>query len=172
MRFKQFLIIVPFAVIMLFNSCSPKKQPVLTSADITKVINQSTAIMVHDVTNPPLAARFFSYICLAGYEVVAENDKTVKSMKGILNEYPDFKKPAFAKGYNYRLSALVAMMETAGKMQLCTVGFTGGDGGKLAGLVDYAFVVPSRSTPRIQEVHATLGHAICQLVETELFGVS
>ena len=68
--------------------------------------------------------------------------------------------------------SVVCGIETAGKMQLCTVAFTGGDGGKFAGLADYAFVVPSRSTPRIQEVHATLGHALCQLVETELFGVS
>lgn len=117
MRSKAFLTIALFAVVAFLNGCGPKKQPVLTSADITKVINQSTAIMVHDVTNPPLAARFFSYICLAGHEVVAENDKTIKSMKGVLNEYPDIKKPAFANGYNYQLSALVAMMETAGKMQ-------------------------------------------------------
>jgi D-sedoheptulose 7-phosphate isomerase len=66
--------------------------------------------------------------------------------------------------------SVVCGVETAGKMQLRTVVFTGGDGGKLVGLSDYAFVVPSRSTPRIQEVHATLGHALCQLVETELFG--
>jgi len=117
MRFKAFLTIIFLTGVIQFNSCSPKKQPVLTSADITKVIAKATAIMVHDVTNPPLAARFFSYTCLAGYEVVAENDKTVKSMKGVLNEYPDIKKPAFAKGYNYQLSALVAMMETSGKMQ-------------------------------------------------------
>ncbi|MBI3779724.1 MAG: SIS domain-containing protein [candidate division NC10 bacterium] len=51
-----------------------------------------------------------------------------------------------------------------------SMAFTGGDGGKLAGLVEYAFVGPSRSTARIQEVHATLGHVLCQLVETELFG--
>lgn len=68
--------------------------------------------------------------------------------------------------------SVVCGIETAGRMQLCTVAFTGGDGGKLAGLADYAFVVPSQSTPRIQEVHATLGHALCQLVETDLFGTS
>jgi hypothetical protein len=73
--------------------------------------------MIHDVTNPPLAARFFSYTCLAGYEVVAENDKSVKSMYGVLNEYPVVKKPGFAKGYAYELSALIAMLETAGKLQ-------------------------------------------------------
>jgi D-sedoheptulose 7-phosphate isomerase len=69
-----------------------------------------------------------------------------------------------------RSPSVVCGIETAGKLQLCTVAFTGGDGGKLAGLANYAFVVPSRSTPRIQEVHATLGHALCQLIETELFG--
>ncbi|MDE2058455.1 MAG: D-sedoheptulose 7-phosphate isomerase [candidate division NC10 bacterium] len=67
--------------------------------------------------------------------------------------------------------SVVCGIETADRLQLCTVAFTGGDGGKLAGLANYAFVVPSRSTPRIQEVHATLGHALCQLIETELFGV-
>jgi len=69
-----------------------------------------------------------------------------------------------------RSSSVICGIETADRLQLCTVAFTGGDGGKLSALVDYAFVVPSRSTPRIQEVHATLGHAICQLVEAELFG--
>ncbi|ASU33534.1 vanadium-dependent haloperoxidase [Mucilaginibacter xinganensis] len=117
MRFKVFLIILLFAGTILHSSCSKKKQPELTSLDITKVINKVTLGMVHDVTNPPLAARFFVYTCLAGYEVVSENDKSVKGMHGVLNEYPDIKKPAFANGYDYRLSALVAMMETAGKMQ-------------------------------------------------------
>lgn len=68
--------------------------------------------------------------------------------------------------------SVVCGIETARKMQLRTVAFTGGDGGKLTGLADHTFVVPSRSVPRIQEVHATLGHALCQLVETELFGAS
>jgi hypothetical protein len=119
MRGKVFLITTLCAAAILYNSCSINKQiqPVLTNADVTKVINQVTFIMVHDVTNPPLAARFFSYTCLAGYEVVAENDKSVKSMYGVLNEYPDIKKPGFAGGYAYQLSALIAMMETAGMMQ-------------------------------------------------------
>ena len=73
--------------------------------------------MVHDVTNPPLAARFFSYTCLAGYEVVAQNDSASKSMHGVLNKYPKIDKPKEIAGYSYQLSALLAMMETAKKMQ-------------------------------------------------------
>src|ERR1043165_1158301 len=117
MRKKALLLIILFSAIILSNGCKNQTQPKLTSNDITKVINQMSGIMIHDITNPPLAARFFSYTCLAGYEVVSENDKSEKSMHGILNQYPDIKKPSFANGYNYQLSALIAMMETAGKLQ-------------------------------------------------------
>lgn len=60
-------------------------------------------------------------------------------------------------------------INTARARELLTVGFTGGDGGKLAKMVDLALVVPSRSTPRIQEVHITAGHIICELVESLIF---
>jgi D-sedoheptulose 7-phosphate isomerase len=62
-------------------------------------------------------------------------------------------------------------MKAAKSGRLMTIAFTGGKGGKLAGLADIAFVVPSASVPRIQETHITLGHAICQLVDQRLFGV-
>jgi D-sedoheptulose 7-phosphate isomerase len=53
---------------------------------------------------------------------------------------------------------------------LVTVAWTGGSGGKLAGLVDYPFVVPSTVTARIQESHITLGHVLCELVEEQFLG--
>ncbi len=60
-------------------------------------------------------------------------------------------------------------VEVARQKGLITVGFTGKDGGKLAGLVDYAFIVPSNNTARIQEAHITLGHLLCELIEDEMF---
>ena len=65
---------------------------------------------------------------------------------------------------------IIAAVETAKKMGNITIGLTGGSGGKLASLVDHAFIVPSEATPRIQEVHITLGHVICQVVEDAMFG--
>lgn len=53
---------------------------------------------------------------------------------------------------------------------LTTVAWTGATGSQLAGLVDYAFVVPSTVTSRIQESHITLGHVLCELVEDHLLG--
>lgn len=51
-----------------------------------------------------------------------------------------------------------------------TIGLTGGSGGKLAGVVDLALVVPSNDTQRIQEAHITIGHIICELVERMMAG--
>ena len=50
-----------------------------------------------------------------------------------------------------------------------TLGFSGRNGGKLKDLVDICLCVPSDSTPRIQEAHITVWHAICEVVEQELF---
>ncbi len=45
-------------------------------------------------------------------------------------------------------------------------GFLGRDGGALAGLVDGALIVPGGSTATIQEVHITLGHVLCRILES------
>jgi D-sedoheptulose 7-phosphate isomerase len=60
-------------------------------------------------------------------------------------------------------------VEAAKSLGLITVAWTGGRGGKLAGLVDHSFVVPSTVTARIQESHITLGHVLCELIEERLF---
>ncbi|MFI5339016.1 MAG: D-sedoheptulose 7-phosphate isomerase [Candidatus Methylomirabilales bacterium] len=56
-------------------------------------------------------------------------------------------------------------VEAARRLGCATVGLTGGSGGLLATAVDEAFVVPSTETPRIQETHITLGHALCAVVD-------
>lgn len=60
---------------------------------------------------------------------------------------------------------ILSAIHTAREGEIYTVGLTGGDGGKMLGLVDLALVVESRSTPRIQEVHILAGHLVCELVE-------
>lgn len=52
---------------------------------------------------------------------------------------------------------------------IATVALTGQSGGKMAALSDYILRIPSTDTPRIQEAHITLGHIICELVESTLF---
>lgn len=103
-------------VILGWGCQSSTPPPELGNDDINKIITKVTEVMVHDVTNPPLAARFFAYICLSGYEVMALNDSTYESMQGRLNEFPAIESPE-VEGYSVSLSAMLAMLETASKLQ-------------------------------------------------------
>lgn len=49
-----------------------------------------------------------------------------------------------------------------------TVGLLARGGGRLAGEVDFALVVPTEETALAQEVHLALGHEVCERVEAVL----
>jgi D-sedoheptulose 7-phosphate isomerase len=65
---------------------------------------------------------------------------------------------------------VVNALKIAKEKGLTTIGFTGEKGGKMNEFSDILFCVPSNNTPRIQEVHITIGHIICELTEQQLFG--
>ena len=56
----------------------------------------------------------------------------------------------------------------AKERELTTVAVTGRDGGEAGRVADVHLNVPDRSTARVQEVHRTLLHVICELVEETL----
>ncbi len=59
-------------------------------------------------------------------------------------------------------------VHSARSLGLLTVGMTGEGGGELGPLVDHLFAVPSKETPRIQEVHHLMNHILCELLEERL----
>jgi len=63
---------------------------------------------------------------------------------------------------------ILRAIEAARKLQLTVIGLTGESGGKMKAACDLCLRVPSASTPRIQEMHITIGHAICELLEARL----
>ena len=64
---------------------------------------------------------------------------------------------------------MVKAFEVAKEMGIKTVALTGNDGGTMAKIADVSLVVPSGSTPRIQETHILIGHILCEMVEHQLF---
>jgi D-sedoheptulose 7-phosphate isomerase len=64
---------------------------------------------------------------------------------------------------------VVEGLKAARDLGLKTLALSGRDGGPVAAQADIALVVPSRNTPRIQEVHITVGHVLCDLVDYILF---
>ena len=56
----------------------------------------------------------------------------------------------------------------ANEKKINTIGFLGKGGGEALGLVDHSILIPSQSTARIQEMHITVGHILCELIEEGL----
>ena len=63
---------------------------------------------------------------------------------------------------------MIKAVKIAHDMGMKTLGLTGKGGGEIGTLVDHHLNVESNDIPRIQEVHITLSHVICELVEQEL----
>lgn len=72
-------------------------------------------------------------------------------------------------GNSPNVVAAVAMAQQRG---LRTLGLLGKGGGRLAGLVEIALVVPSSNTERIQEVHMTVGHILCWALERRILAAA
>jgi D-sedoheptulose 7-phosphate isomerase len=60
-------------------------------------------------------------------------------------------------------------VETAHALGMVVIGFTGLKGKAFAAKCDHALVTPHALTPRVQEGHIAMGHALCQVVERALF---
>jgi len=64
---------------------------------------------------------------------------------------------------------IIEAVKAARKKKMLTIALTGEGGGRLCPLADFLLDVPSRSTPRIQEVHLVLLHLIAQELD-DTFG--
>ena len=60
---------------------------------------------------------------------------------------------------------VIGAVREAALRGLHTVALTGRDGGELGAMVQVHINVPHEATCRVQEVHMTLLHAICEIVE-------
>jgi D-sedoheptulose 7-phosphate isomerase len=65
---------------------------------------------------------------------------------------------------------VLAALRAAREMGIVTVGFTGAGGEPMRALSDICLSVASKDTALIQQVHLVAAHAICEVVETAMFG--
>jgi len=64
---------------------------------------------------------------------------------------------------------IIAAIKQSRQIGITTIGFTGDGHQEMSALCDHVLRVPSNSTPQIQQVHIVAAHAICGLVEQQLF---
>ena len=63
---------------------------------------------------------------------------------------------------------ILRAIEAARQCKVIVIGLTGETGGQMRAACDLCLCVPTKSTPRIQEMHITIGHTICELLEERL----
>jgi D-sedoheptulose 7-phosphate isomerase len=63
---------------------------------------------------------------------------------------------------------VIAGVAAAHKLGAVTIGLTGAGGGRMRDMVDVLIAAPTNETPRIQECHILIGHALCDAVEEAL----
>jgi D-sedoheptulose 7-phosphate isomerase len=62
-------------------------------------------------------------------------------------------------------------MQAAQQKSAITIGLLGRTGGKIAGVVDHALIVPSDVTSHIQEMHIMMIHLFCEIADRWAAGV-
>ena len=67
-----------------------------------------------------------------------------------------------------RSANVLRAVDAAHELGMTVIGMTGPAGRRFATHCDHALVTPSASTPRIQEGHIAMGHALCELAERAL----
>jgi len=105
---------------IIFEAVACQQPPTPTALPGTTVsyaVATMTDVMVEDVTNPPLAARFFAYALLAGYEVAALYNDTFPSLAGRLNEFHNLRHPIEAGAAYAEVAALLTIWKTASGLQ-------------------------------------------------------
>ena len=65
---------------------------------------------------------------------------------------------------------ILSAFEQAKKMKIKTVAMMGEREGAMKPLADYCLQVPATTSAHIQEMHITVGHIICDLIERAVYG--
>lgn len=71
-------------------------------------------------------------------------------------------------------ASIIQAIQAAHDRNMQVIALTGKDGGDCTRLLhheDIEIRVPSQSTPRVQESHLTIVHALCDLIDRQIFGV-
>lgn len=66
-------------------------------------------------------------------------------------------------------SNVIKAIDIAHEKEMLVIGYLGKDGGRIKDLCDISLVVPSNSTPRIQEIHTFTTHILCEMIEKRMF---
>ena len=74
-------------------------------------VKQVTDVIVHDIFSPPVAARIYTYMSVAGYEAAIHLDKKYQTLAGQLTGLEPIPQPEEGVEYCFQLAAVQAMLK-------------------------------------------------------------
>src|SRR5579871_3390720 len=89
----------------------------LFEEDIQPAVFSVSKVMMHDVTNPPAASRFYAYCMIGAYEIVSQNNPSFTSLSKLIKNYTPHIISVNKNEYDYKIAATYCIMET-GKLIL------------------------------------------------------
>jgi hypothetical protein len=99
----------------LLFSCSGDNDEWRTKVDqpefLHRSVKQVTDVIVHDIFSPPVAARIYTYMSIAGYEAAIHQDEKYVTLAGQLKGLEPVPKPEEGVEYCYQLASVQAMLK-------------------------------------------------------------
>ncbi|MEZ2335776.1 vanadium-dependent haloperoxidase [Mucilaginibacter sp. RCC_168] len=93
------------------------KKPLPDYLQLDKTIKALSAVMIHDVVNPPAASRYYTYAMLGAYNLTALNNKEIVPLADLVKSYKDDNQISIEKGkYSYQIAAIYCILETGKQM--------------------------------------------------------
>ncbi len=140
-----------------------------SAADCQHIAAELVIRLSHKIKRPALPAISLttdtSFLTAAGNDIGFEN-VFARGVEGLGN----MGDALIAVSTSGNSENIIRAVQTAKSKVMKTIGFLGGNGGKLKSMVDLPIVIPSSNVQRIQEGHITIAHIICEIIEEELYG--
>lgn len=139
-----------------------------SAADAQHLSTELVIRLSHDIKRPAIPALSLTTdtsLLTAGGNDIGFDNVFARSVEGLGNK-GDVLIAISTSGNSENVLRAVNKAKEKG---IKSIGFLGGNGGKLKNLVDVSIVIPSTNVQRIQEGHITIGHIICELIERELY---
>jgi hypothetical protein len=103
---------ISFLLLLMIRFADAKPSSHNFEPDIQQAVFSITLVMIHDVVDPPLASRYYSYCTLGADAIVSKFNKEIPDPSTYIKSFPAITIKEDKNSYNYQLAALYCIYET------------------------------------------------------------
>jgi hypothetical protein len=111
---KRVIIFITVVAVMFSCATEPQgnwKEKVKNPDFVHRSVKQVTDVIVHDIFSPPVAARIYTYMSVAGYEAAIRGNDNYQTLAGQIRDLTPVPAPEAGMEYCYELASIQAMLK-------------------------------------------------------------